>query len=221
LARTLQEQNRYADARTYLERAAGAVKELPPETAPAHRRHARGAGRHPRAAKVLESDRDALDLSGELLLAEFYKRLGRTNDAEAIYVKRLSNPPIALEPIRAAADFYGSQGKIEQAQKVLERSPETKASPGAADLIRRASTNSYISPESAPKFYVAATTRRAEEPAGWHQLVAYHLHGGEYDDAPLPPTTGLRAFPTMPASNASARSRRRRRRCWRRTRRGA
>ena len=192
LARLLQEQMRFADARTYLERAAGAG-ELTPD---ARRRIAgmlAAQGDLARAVKMLESDRANLEVSGQLLLAELYRRDNLLADAEAIYSHLLAAQPPSVEAIRAAADFYGGQLKLDRARKILDRLAEANPPPGAAELILAVFNERYVNAgEAAQKHFLAATAAAPENPTVWRQLAAYYLRCGKYDDARQAAEDGLK-----------------------------
>src|SRR5439155_26293864 len=99
------------------------------------------------------------------------------------------------DAIRGAVDFYAAQGKIEQAQKILDRIPETKPRPGAAELILAGFNEHYVSLDAARKYYLAATTTAPSTPAVWRQLAAFDLRTGHYDDARQAIEQGLANVP--------------------------
>jgi tetratricopeptide (TPR) repeat protein len=191
-ARLLQSQNRFGDARTYLERAS-ATPDLQPE---ARRRIASmfaSQGDFVRGAKLLESAGDELETPGTLLLAEIYRREKRLSDADAIYTKLLAADPVETETIRAAADFYASQQKIDAAMKVLARLPQAKGKPGMAELTRAAFHERYLNADAAREHYVAATTAAPKDPITWRNLVGYELRSDKYEDARAAAEAGLKA----------------------------
>ncbi|MEO6436077.1 MAG: tetratricopeptide repeat protein, partial [Tepidisphaeraceae bacterium] len=118
LARLLQAAGRFADARTYLERAAGSGN-LGDESVRRIAGMLAAQGDVVRAIKVLESDNHELDTPGHLLLADLYRRQQRLADAERVYTTLLAQQPIETDAIRAAADFYGAQRKLDQARAML------------------------------------------------------------------------------------------------------
>jgi tetratricopeptide (TPR) repeat protein len=194
VARLLQAQGRFPDARTYLERAAA----TPDLTAESRRRIAgmlSAQGDTARGAKVLESAGKELDAAGQRLLAEIYRRENRPADAEAIYQRLLSAQPPELETIRVVADFYATQGKMDAAEKALARMEEATPAPGAAELIRASFEERYLGVDAARKRFVAATEAAPTDPSTWRQLVAFQLRNGRFADAVADADKGLAAAP--------------------------
>ncbi|HYO11384.1 MAG TPA: tetratricopeptide repeat protein [Tepidisphaeraceae bacterium] len=193
LARVLQAQDKFPEAKAQLERAAG-DGDLSPEARRQIAALLGVQGELARAAAVMESPQ-ANDVQSRLLLAELYRRQGRGPDAERVYAKLLENKPVDLETIRAASDFYAQQQKLDAAQKVLDRLPEAKARPGVGELALATFNERWGSADAARRQYAAATAAAPKEPGVWYSLVTFHLRGGRYEQARQAADEGMAALP--------------------------
>ncbi|MEA2733883.1 MAG: hypothetical protein QOE14_334, partial [Humisphaera sp.] len=194
VARLMQSQNKFTDARTYLERAAA----TPDVSSDSRRRIATmlaQQGDYTRAVKILKDAGNELDTAGKVLLADIYRRENKPADADGVYKQLLAEPgPIEVDVIRGAADFYASSGKLAEAQKVMDRLSETRAKPGQVELIRASFAERHVSVEAARALYIAATTAAPGDVTVWRHIVAYHLRGGRYDDALAAADEGIKAI---------------------------
>ena len=128
----LQAQNRFADARMYLERAAGAA-DLSEESPDAIGRHARRA-RRLRAGRHNNAGVQTANAGWTVAAGRSVSPAGARAEAEKIYVRLLSENPPSLAVIRAAADFYGSQHQPDKAGADPARLPEAKPHAGMTEL---------------------------------------------------------------------------------------
>jgi tetratricopeptide (TPR) repeat protein len=134
--------------------------------------------------KILRDAGEQLDAQGKVLLADIFRREGKLTDADGVYKQLLAQPDVEIDAVRGAADFYASQGKMDQAKKVLARLGETSARAGQAELIQASFAERHINPDAARPLYVAAAKAAPPaDPTNWRHLVAFHLRAGRYEDA--------------------------------------
>jgi tetratricopeptide (TPR) repeat protein len=195
LARQFQEQNRFSDARSYLDRAAG-IPDLSIESRWRIAGMIAAQGDTARGIAILESARDQLDTPGQILLSDLYRRQRRMSDAEAIYAKLLTAKPITLDVIRASADFYASQHNRQKADQIVARLGEVSGlKPGAAELYQAEFAERYVSTNAAKSLYIGATLAAPANPSVWRQFTAFHLRTGQFDEAMQTANDGLRTLP--------------------------
>jgi tetratricopeptide (TPR) repeat protein len=193
VARLLQSQNKFADARTYLERAA-ATPDLSADTRRRIASMLASQGDYTRATKILLDAGNNLDARGKALLADIFRREGRLTDAEGVYRQLLAQSDLDVDTIRGAADFYAATGKIDEAKKVLARLGETNARPGQAELIQASFTERHVGPDAARDLYVAAAKATPTDPVNWRHLVAYHLRASRYENAQNAADEGIKSI---------------------------
>jgi tetratricopeptide (TPR) repeat protein len=196
LARLLQAQGKFDDARVYLDRVAKSDS-----LDPATRRHAAAMlsqqGDVERAITLLRAgaSQNGLDPDGLLLLAQLQRRQGMTADAAATYEQILAQPPVDLDAVESAADFYASQGKLNQASNVLKLIDAMTLRPGMRELVLARFAERHKSPEAADKHYTAATTAAPGDVTPWRERVGFLLRRGRGADAVLIADEGLKALP--------------------------
>jgi tetratricopeptide (TPR) repeat protein len=192
-ARLFHLEGRFADARTYIDKALAAK-----DIAPALREQAAvllaQQGENDGAIKILQPMSDPSQ-AGQLLLAELYCRVNRVADAEATYQKLLSRTPLSIATVQSAVGFYGAQKKVDQAKKVLSRLDELKLSPGWADLARAAYEERYGSAAEAARLYDSAVAVAPSDPEVWRAVIASQLRAGRYALAQASAEKSLKALP--------------------------
>ena len=204
LARLLQAQGKFEDARLYLERVA-----KQDALDPSIRRHVAAMfaqqGAVERAAQLLQeaAKQRALDPAGLLLLAELQRRQGLTTEADALYQELLSREPVSAEAIESSADFYASQGKLDEARKIVARlDGAVAARPGVRELVRARFAERHETPDAATAAYAAATTAAPTEATTWRERVGYLMRTARANEAAAVADEALKALP----GNASLQS---------------
>lgn len=197
LARLLQGQGKFAEARAALDRAGAAFAELDPES---RRRvalmYAQG-GDVARATELLSgaSKSQSLDADGELLLAELYRRQGRTADAQAVYSRLLEQPTLDARTIYAAADFHASRGDRAAADAALARLDTAQLRPGERELVRAAFAQRHEGRDAAAAQYASATGAAPTDPATWRERIEFLLRIGRASDAVAAADDAVKALP--------------------------
>ncbi|HEY1685441.1 MAG TPA: tetratricopeptide repeat protein [Tepidisphaeraceae bacterium] len=133
-----------------------------------------------RASDLLASGKTD-DVRSELLLAQLDRQQGKTDETAALVTKMLQAP--TPQAIAFAADFYASQGKIEQAQKTIAMLGSLKADPGTLAILRSEFAARYESVDKAVadlKEGIAAAPDNAEV---WRALVQINFLAGRGDAA--------------------------------------
>ena len=193
VARLLQADGRYEEARPYIERMA--ASEDPQMRLRAADLFAR-QGQPDRAVALLESSPTTQPAaSTDLLRAQLYRQQGKTGEAERIYQRLLQDPSVDAAIIQSAADFYASRKKLEPAREILGRLSALKTRPGEAELIRAEFDDRYVSREAAAEQYLAATRAAPSDPDVWRQFVRFHLRKRDFAAAISAADQGLRAMP--------------------------
>ncbi|CAN5592068.1 hypothetical protein BH10PLA1_BH10PLA1_03830 [soil metagenome] len=132
------------------------------------------------------------DSSRDALIAQFYRQLGKTDDAAALYAKIATAKPITTDAIASTADFFFSRGKVDQATAVIDRLKEASDSPapGTAELIRAELAEQYQSPAIAQPLYFAAA-KASPDARSWRALAAFQIRQHQFTDAKVSATQGL------------------------------
>lgn len=196
LARLLQAQGRFHDARVYLERAAQSDSLDPVTRCQLAAMFARQNAPKRGIELLREAARQgSLDPAGELLLAKLHRRLGQPDDAEAIYQKLLARPERDVDAIGSAADFYAAQGRPEQAQAVLKKLDTGSAPAGMRELVLARFAERHGSAEAAAAHYAAATQAAPSDPAAWRQRIAQLMRAGRAGEAVAVADDALKALP--------------------------
>lgn len=123
------------------------------------------------------------DAQRDGMLARLYRRVGRTADAEALYLKLLNDPNAAPEDLSAGADFFGQQKNLPQAQKLLARLASMKLRPGSLEVLLGRFDENYVSEAQAAGHYAKAAEQAPKVPGTWRALAGFHLRHGRFDDA--------------------------------------
>src|SRR5262249_19209725 len=130
------------------------------------------------------------------LLADLYRRLGRTPDAHSLFAAAMSRRTLSVELIKAAADFYASQKRMDQASIALARLGDLQLHPGVGELALANFEDRFGTPENALKQYVAATHAAPTDAETWRQLAMFHLRALKFDEAIGAIDGGLKAVPS-------------------------
>ncbi len=193
LARLLQLQNRFVDARIYLERAAS-IGDVSDEARMRLAGMLAAQGEFARAASIMEASKEPTS-QGQLLLADLYHRQGRSADAEAVYTRLLAEKSPSIEAFRAAADYYGSQHQPDRAEQILARLPESKPRAGMIELSNAIYNERWGSAQTARENYLSATIAAPNDPTTWRHFIAFNLRAAQYDQAKQAADDALHAIP--------------------------
>jgi len=192
LARFLQANGAYPDARQYLDRAAKS-----PNLDPASRQRIaamlENSGDTPSAIALLQNSPN--DPTRDSLLASLYRRNGDTQKATDLYQKLLANPNCDPATIAAASDFLASQGKTDEARKSLARLDSSKMPPADRELILAAFEESHGTPDSALAHYQKALTADTTDSRAWRTLAAYYIRSSKLDQASSTIDQALKTYP--------------------------
>jgi predicted Zn-dependent protease len=97
-------------------------------------------------------------------LAKVYRVENRPNDAAAIYSSLANAKTLDVNTIREAADFFGAQHRIPEAQKFLDRLVELQLPAGQRQIIQAAFQEEHGSSEVAAKLYDDAVASAGDDP---------------------------------------------------------
>lgn len=203
LARLLQAQGKFEDALVYLDRAAkhDALDVPTRRQVAAMLAH---QGEVDRAVTLLKAaaQKNALDNPGLLLLAQLQRRQGLAAEADAVYQDLLARTPLDAETIESAADFYASQGKLEQARETLERIESIETRPGVRELALARFAERHETPDVATTHYAAATKAAPADATTWRERIGYLMRTARAGDAVAVADEALQTLP----QNASLQS---------------
>lgn len=137
------------------------------------------------------------------LLQAHLLRLSNQNDkAEAIYRKLLEKPDAAV--IDAAIDFYLSQGKKADAEKVFAALDQVNAPADVKELVRGGYYRRINAVQSAIEHYQSAAKINPSSENSWRQLIAYCLEAGKVDLAMESARGAAKAIPSSQAFHVVA-----------------
>lgn len=191
LARLLQAKGEFDRARDQLERVVKDADTRPDE-------FKRAAMLLARQGETDEAIQSLLQAQGgepqpDLLLAELYRMSNQLDKAEVVYGKLLETPNLAT--IRSAADFYASQGREEEAKRILALLDQVSLPPGVRLLAIADYTIRHVGPEQAMAYLQEATKEAPTNPAGWRLLVLNNLRLGKVEEALAAARDAMRALP--------------------------
>ncbi len=206
LVKAYQAMGKYDEAREQLNRVA-TLPSLTSDQATAIAYYFAQQHEDERGLNVLEAKADSSkDSNSETVIAELYRRIGRSNQAEAIYTKMLARPDVKPAAIISAADFYVVRGDLPQAQKILERLNEVKTEPGQKEMLLGTFNEQYISRDKALEYYRAATKANPADERTWTMLLGYYLRARRYDDLNAACNEAGAALPGSPVVDAFRRA---------------
>jgi tetratricopeptide (TPR) repeat protein len=170
LARVLNDQKNFAEARVYLD----AVVQQQTNLTPAERFQ---------AAVLLDKQKDAaaalalLDAEQQstptLLWARLLREVGKNDRAEEVYRKLLEHPDATV--IDAAIGFYLTTHRAQEAQNLLALLDKVASPPGATELVRAGYYSRMGDADKALENFRAATHKAPDSVTAWHQYVGYLL----------------------------------------------
>ena len=181
LARLLQGRGDFAQARQYIDRAAGS-KTAPPEDVRRAAALLAVQGDYTAALSLLNKTSAQGDKQPpDLLLAALYRQLGQPGKTDEICRTLLEKPDAGS--ISFSADFYAAQNRPEDAEHALSLLDSLKLPDGQKELILANFAVRHGTPEEALKQFQAAVHAAPKDAAAWNQLVTYSLATGKVDDA--------------------------------------
>jgi predicted Zn-dependent protease len=195
LAHVLNAEGRPDDARAALERVTG----LPNLTDEQRTRLAAAlsqSGDVKRATELLAGGNPTNDVLRRGIQAELLRRQGKIDEAEKLYLALLDDPKLNQNLAIATADFFGSIGRIEQAERALQRLKQFGLPPATIEVIRGTFSERYLSADVALKHYIAATKTEPNEPNNWLQLAGFHMRQGRLREADAAAAAGLANIPS-------------------------
>jgi tetratricopeptide (TPR) repeat protein len=97
-------------------------------------------------------------------LAKVYRVENRPDDAAAIYFALANAKTLDVSTIREAADFFGSQHRMHEAQKFLDRLVELQLPTGQRQIIEAEFQEEHGDPQAAAKLYDDAVKSSGDDP---------------------------------------------------------
>ena len=158
-------------------------------------------GNQEQAVKLLEEQK-AQQVAGapsngeDLLLAVLYRRNGQLDKAEATLRRLLEQEQPALAAVEFAVSLYASQGRRDEAEKVLARLERMKPGPGATNLAWGSYRAQLGEVARAAEHYRAATAEAPANGAAWRVLIAAEMAQGTPDAARSAVEASRRALPS-------------------------
>ncbi len=140
-------------------------------------------GNYTRAAALMEAGAAKYpdDTENRLLLAALEAQLGQNDKAAALFDALVKQPTLPI--IRAAAAFYASHDRTEQAKTALAALHNLKLDPG----VIATEMGDFATRFGRPAEVLAAYTEGLKEaPANaqiWYRLIGFHLQNGNVADA--------------------------------------
>ncbi len=140
-------------------------------------------GQSERAIQLLQSIAGD-DPSRDAMIAQLFRRSGKTLQAASMYEKVATASPITSDAIAAAADYFFAANQPAKAKTVLGRLTDAsdKPAPGTAELIQARLAEQYLSPEEATTWYGAAVKASPGSRTA-KSLAAFQLRRRQYDAA--------------------------------------
>jgi len=126
-------------------------------------------------------------------LARLYARVGRYDQAEAIYSRLLDYPSATVQELADGAQFFASRGKPERASEFHTRLAAMSLPPGAMPVIIGRFQEQYGSAADALASFKQATGEAPASPPVWRELACFHLRHGRFSDAAAAVEQGLKA----------------------------
>jgi predicted Zn-dependent protease len=152
-------------------------------------------GKGDRAIAMLNagSDTSPQQPAKDALLAQLYRRAGRTNDAATQYQKVLSNPSSTVESLAAGAEFYANLKQPDAAEPFLARIEKMSPGTAGANLLRAHVFQLAGQTDKAVATLQAATKTHPRYEQIWQELSGLYLRTGNLDDADRAAAEGVTA----------------------------
>jgi tetratricopeptide (TPR) repeat protein len=133
----------------------------------------------------------AADRNG--ILARLYARVGRYDQAEALYSSLLDLPSTTPRELADGAQFFASRGKLERASEFHTRLAGMNLPPGAMPDIIGRFQEQFGSAADALASFRQATNEAPASPRVWRELASFQLRHGRFSDAAAAVDQGLKA----------------------------
>lgn len=191
LVRLLQQDGKNEDARAYLDRLSN-NSDLNLDGRKQIATLLAAQGKTQDAIDLLEKSTvpAGVDWARDLLLAELYRRGGRSQDASTMYLQLLDSPSLSVAVIQSASDFYAQQGQIDQAKKFIAKLPEMNMQPGGPEVMAGSFYERIGEMKTAQEQFAAAVKANTKDPRTWQILAGYFIRRGNYDEAIKTTTAG-------------------------------
>ena len=190
----LQQQGDYSSAAEYLQRF-GSQTELPPQLRRVEVGLLQGQGDVSTALVRLATMVDESSSESDLLaLALLQSRAGEYDDAQRTYERLLAAPDRSSTLFKAAAGFYASTGRLDEALALLD-APELQSTPGVRALLLGGVHQEYGDLVQATAFLQAAVAAAPDRAETWVALARHWLLRGDTDQARRTAASGLQAHP--------------------------
>ena len=152
-------------------------------------------GKVDQAIALLSSGPDAgvSQPARDALLAQLYRRAGRSSDAAAQYQKILTDPSSTVESLAAGADFYANLKQPDVAEQFLARIEKISPATGAVELLRARVQQASGQGDKAVQTLVGATKNHPKSEQIWQELAGLYLRNSRLDDADRAASEGVAA----------------------------
>lgn len=137
-----------------------------------------------------------------LLTAQMLWLTGKSDQAEAMCRTLLEKPDLPV--IAFAARLYATQGKMDEAQRVLSRLDELKLEPGLKQLALADFASRFETPAATLQYLEEATRLAPANPTPWRQLIGFNLNNGRTHEALAALADAIRQVPVGSASTLRA-----------------
>jgi len=108
-------------------------------------------------------------------LAKVYRLENRPSDAAAIYFTLATAKSLDVSTIREAADFFGAENQLPEAQKFLDRLSDLQLPGGQRQIILAEFQEEHGDPATAAKLYDDAVKSAGDDPAAAIQQIGFYI----------------------------------------------
>ena len=126
--------------------------------------------------------------SDQLLLASLHQRVGDHEEAERIYRRVLAAADRSDKAVRAAADFYANQGRLDEAVRLIGGFDD----PAAEALALGALYQKHGDLDEAGQWFREAVRLAPDEADAWSELAKHYVLVADYEQAHQAALAGLR-----------------------------
>lgn len=138
------------------------------------------------------------DAARDGLMAQLYRRVGRTAEADALYQKVLENPASTADALAAGAEFYAGVGQAPTADRFVARLESLPLKPGTLDVLRAHVQQILGRTDESIATLAAGTKAHPQVEQLWQELSGAYLCAGKFDEADRAAAEGLAAIPAAP-----------------------
>jgi tetratricopeptide (TPR) repeat protein len=171
------------DVQVVFDRLAG-MNDVPPDMALAAATILAAEGDMQRAENMLVAFPNTTNrVLHDATLAKVYRVENRPNDAAALYVTLASAKTLDVNTIREAADFFGAQNQMAEAQKFLDRLSELQLPPGESQTLQAAFQEEHGNLDAAAKLYDEAVKAGGNNADASIQRIGFLIRRRDWNDA--------------------------------------